>query len=82
MSDNELCVDDHFSAFIAAQVADGRFDSATDVVQAGLRLLEEQQSRLQVLRAEIAKGEQSGVSTRNVLDIWEEVKQRQSGTFG
>jgi hypothetical protein len=32
---------DHFTAFVEAQVGQGRYGSASDVVRAGLRLLEE-----------------------------------------
>jgi antitoxin ParD1/3/4 len=71
-------VGDHFSGFIDAQVSAGRYSSASDVVRAGLRLLEEQESRLAVLRAALVEGEQSGVSTRSVQDIWNVVKAQSS----
>jgi putative ABC transport system substrate-binding protein len=35
---------DHFGAFVEAKVAEGRYASASDVVRAGLRLLEEQEA--------------------------------------
>ena len=54
---------DHFSAFIDAQVSDGRYASASDVVRASLRLLEEREARLAALRAALVEGEQSGPST-------------------
>ena len=38
----------------------GRYNSASDVVRAGLRMLEEEEHRLDRLRAEIIKGEESG----------------------
>jgi len=53
---------DHFSAFIEGQVAEGRYGSASDVVRASLRLLEEREARLQALRAALIEGEQSGPS--------------------
>jgi antitoxin ParD1/3/4 len=46
-----VSVGDHFAKFIDAQVAGGRYASASDVVRAGLRLLEEHESRLEALRA-------------------------------
>jgi antitoxin ParD1/3/4 len=51
---------DHLAAFIEAQVKQGRYDSASDVVRAALRLLEEQEARLDALRAALAEGEASG----------------------
>jgi antitoxin ParD1/3/4 len=54
---------DHFSAFIETQVAQGRYGTASDVVRAGLRLLEEQEANLAALRAALVEGEASGPST-------------------
>jgi antitoxin ParD1/3/4 len=53
----------HFSDFVEARVKEGRYSSASDVVRAGLRLLEEQEAKLAALRAALIKGEQSGPST-------------------
>ena len=54
---------EHFSSFVEAQVGQGRYSSASDVVRAGLRLLEEQEAKLAALRAALIEGEQSGAST-------------------
>ena len=56
-------IGEHFNAFIATQVNQGRYSSASDVVRAGLRLLEEQEAKLAALRAVLDEGEQSGPST-------------------
>ena len=53
----------HFDAFIKERIAHGRYGSASDVVRAGLRLLEEQEARLEALRAALIEGEASGPST-------------------
>ncbi len=53
---------DHFADFIDAQVATGRFSSASDVVRAGLRLLEEREAKLAALRQALIEGEESGPS--------------------
>ena len=54
---------EHFSAFIDAEVATGRYGSASDVVRASLRLLEEREVQLGALRAALVAGEESGPST-------------------
>jgi antitoxin ParD1/3/4 len=54
----------HFESFIREQLQSGRFNNVSEVVRAGLRLLEQQEQRnqleLQALRAEIAAGRASG----------------------
>lgn len=55
-----VVLSDHFNEFIARAVESGRYNSASDVVRAGLRMLEEEEQRLDRLRAEIIKGEESG----------------------
>ena len=55
-----ITVADHFAEFIERQVEEGRYDSPREVVQAGLQLLEEQETKLQALRAALIEGEESG----------------------
>ena len=55
-----VTIGNHFETFIAEQVEEGRYGSASEVVRAGLRLLEEHESRVQQLRAALIKGEESG----------------------
>ena len=50
----------HFNDFIETQVQIGRYGSASDVVRAGLRLLEEHEARLKALQDALIAGEQSG----------------------
>ncbi len=55
-----VALGDHFMRFLEEQVGTGRYGSASEVVRAGLRLLEEREARLAELRALIAEGEASG----------------------
>jgi antitoxin ParD1/3/4 len=54
---------EHFNDFVEAQVGQARYSSASDVVRAGLPLLEKQEAKLTALRAALIEGEQSGPST-------------------
>ena len=54
---------DHFLAFVEAQVGQGRYGSASDVVRAALRLFEAETTTLTAFRAALIEGEQSGPST-------------------
>lgn len=53
---------EHYSDFVESKVAEGRYGSASEVVRAGLRLLEEQETKLSALRAALIAGEKSGLS--------------------
>lgn len=52
----------HFSTFVEGQVAHGRYSSTSEVVRAGLRLLEEHETKLAALRGALEAGETSGPS--------------------
>ncbi len=53
----------HFADFTERQVQAGRYESSSDVVRAGLRLLEEQELKIERLRDALIEGEQSGAAT-------------------
>lgn len=55
-----ITLGNHFDEFISQQVADGRYGSASEVVRAGLRLLEETEAKIRALREALHEGEQSG----------------------
>lgn len=51
---------DHFEGFIAGQIAQGRYGSASEVIRASLRLLEEHEQKMEALRRALVDGEESG----------------------
>jgi len=61
----------HFENFITQQVSEGRFGSASEAIRAGLRLLEERETRLAALQQALKEGEESGradYSLKGLLD--------------
>ncbi len=55
-----VTIGDHFTSFISDKVQTGRYGSASDVVRAGLRLLEEHEAKVKALQDALIAGEQSG----------------------
>jgi len=51
---------DHFDQFISNQIESGRFGTASEVVRASLRLLEDEEQKLAALRQALIDGENSG----------------------
>lgn len=54
-----VTIDDQMEEFIDEQVGQGNYRSASEVVDAGLRLLR-RQAEIEVIRAAIVEGEESG----------------------
>ncbi len=63
-----ISLGEHFTSFIDQQIAQGRFDSASEIVRAGLRLLEEHESKVQALRSALIEGEESGPARKFEVD--------------
>lgn len=55
-----ISLDEHFVDFLAREVSSGRYRSASEVVRAGLRLLEDHDTQLAALRSTLVVGEESG----------------------
>ncbi len=65
----------HFDAFIDKQIAEGRFGTASEVIRAGLRMLEERESRMEVLRRALQEGETSGRAEYSLSALINELDQ-------
>jgi antitoxin ParD1/3/4 len=55
-----ISLGNHFENFITNRINDGRFNNASEVIRAGLRLLEEEENRVLALRQAIQEGKDSG----------------------
>ena len=60
MRNTSVSLGQHFTSFIDTQVQGGRYGSASDVVRAGLRLLEEHEARVKALQDALRAGLESG----------------------
>ena len=57
-----ISLGDHFESFVDNRVSAGRFKNASEVIRAGLRLLEEDESKIIALKKAIEEGIESGVA--------------------
>ena len=51
----------HFDEFVSEKIIQGRFQTVSEVVRAGLRKLEEDESKLQALQEKLRSGENSAI---------------------
>ena len=57
-----ISLGNHFESFVEYSISKGRFNNVSEVIRAGLRLLEEEESRLSVLKNAIQEGIDSGIA--------------------
>jgi len=50
----------HFEEIIAKSIKAGRYSSASEVIRAGLRMVDEREQKIELLREAIEAGERSG----------------------
>jgi antitoxin ParD1/3/4 len=68
-----ISLGEHFDSFISEQLKSGRYASTSEVVRAGLRLLEEEATKLVTLRQMLEAGEQSDVVDYSLDTLIEEL---------
>ena len=62
MRTTSVALGNYFENFVRMKVEQGRYNNASEVIRAGLRLLEEKESQLQELRLAISEGMESGIA--------------------
>jgi antitoxin ParD1/3/4 len=63
----------HYEKFILQQIAEGRYGSVSEAIRAGLRLLEERETKLSLLRAALKDGEESGAAEYSIAALIDEL---------
>lgn len=72
MKTTSVALGSHFEDFIKVQIANGRYNNASEVIRAGLRLLEDNESRIAALKSAIEEGLDSGIAEDLVVRILHE----------
>lgn len=57
-----ISLGNYFDNFIQSRITEGRFKNASEVVRAGLRLLEEEENKTIALKESIQEGIDSGIA--------------------
>jgi len=73
MSNTSITLGDRFEAFVGEQVKSGRYASVSEVVRAGLRILEEHEAKAEALRFALIEGEKSGKATYSLKKLLKEL---------
>lgn len=70
---------DYFENFVDNKISSGRYKNASEVIRAGLRLLEEDENRIQILKSAIKDGLDSGISKDfNAIENLKKLKTKKS----
>ncbi len=68
MATTSMTLGPHWESFIRAEIESGRYASASEVVRAGLRQLEDKSKTLEALRAHLAEGAEQAAKGIHVED--------------
>lgn len=68
-----VALGNHFEEFIKKQLESGRFNNTSEVVRAGLRLLEDEEKLRQIRHAELKAAIQEGIDSEDAGTIEEVV---------
>ncbi len=59
MKNTSISLGNYFENFVSSQISIGRYKNVSEVVRAGLRLLEDEESKVMALKSAIKKGLES-----------------------
>ena len=77
MKNTSVSLGDYFDEFVQTKITEGRYKNVSEVIRAGLRLLENEESKILALRKAIQDGIDSGIAH----DFnWEENLKKIKGT--
>lgn len=62
MKNTSISLGNYFDQFVSSQVSVGRYKNVSEVIRAGLRLLEDEESKIIALRSAIQEGIESGIA--------------------
>ena len=62
MKTTSVALGSYFEDFIKDQISSGRYNNASEVIRAGLRLLADDESRIVALKSAIEEGINSGIA--------------------
>ncbi|MCO5285334.1 MAG: type II toxin-antitoxin system ParD family antitoxin [Chitinophagaceae bacterium] len=62
MKNTSVSLGNYFDNFVSSQVSAGRYKNVSEVIRAGLRLLEDEESKVMALRNAIQEGIDSGIA--------------------
>jgi len=74
MSNTSISLGNRFEGFVNSQVKSGRYGSVSEVIRAGLRILEERENQVEALRAALIKGENSGHADYSLAKLTAEIR--------
>ena len=59
---SSISLGNHFEDFVGDKISNGRYNNASEVIRAGLRLLEEEENKIVILKKAIDEGLESGLA--------------------
>lgn len=77
-----VALDNHFEEFVRKQLETGRFNNVSEVVRAGLRLLEDEEKLREIRHRELKGAIQEGIDSEDAGSIEEVVARNRARRAG